>query len=246
MWFELNGKSSEEFKNLVVKKLPVISSTPSVYEEIEIPGRGNVYRRKGRKNRDKSIECYLRNADDIDNIISWLSVDEEVVLKTSDEPDMSYYVRINDEINFEKAHRLRVFSIPLIIMPYKYDLDSVFTVTSGTKLNISKDCSLECYPLIELYDINSSIIGIYVNGDWISNIIPPDTANKINIDSQRFKITDQNGEMLNKWMNGDFPIFKEVLHEVKVDEDGNKVEKECVSIRITGASANVYPRYRWR
>lgn len=231
MWFKFNGISSKEFPDLVVKKLPTISSTPNLLEEISIEGKGSAFRIKGKKLRNKTIECYLRTNVNIDAIIEWLGTDQEVTMVTSDEPDKTYYVRVNEEIAFSKASRLRVFSIPLTIMPYKYDADTKIEFQDGQEFTVDNNNSLSCYPYILLSN-PSSQISISLDGEEICSVGPIEEGvdTSIHIDCQRYKVYNNRNVMYNVKMKGDFFSLEKGEH----------------IITISGSAGTFFPMFRWR
>lgn len=129
-YIELNGTKSTDVKGLMIQSLPPITK-PKVRTSIEeIDGRdGDIVTKLGYAAYDKEVSIGLHGDFDIDDAISFLDSEGEVVF--SNERDKYYRYRILDRIDFERLIRFRTAKVKLHVQPFKYDAaDRTFEVVN--------------------------------------------------------------------------------------------------------------------
>lgn len=120
-YFIYKGINSKSFNTLVVQELPPITKPQLRYNVSEIDGvDGDVIETLGYKSYDKEITIGIKNTNEINDIIKWLTGNGELTL--SNEPDKYYKVNILNEINFERLVRFRTAKIKFHVQPFKYSL----------------------------------------------------------------------------------------------------------------------------
>lgn len=129
-YIELNGEKSTSVKGLIIQSLPPISK-PKMRTSIEtIDGRdGDVVTKLGYSAYDKEVSIGLHGDFDIDDAISFLDSEGEVVF--GNEPDKYYRYQILDQIDFKRLVRFRTANVKMHVQPYKYDaVDRVFDIVN--------------------------------------------------------------------------------------------------------------------
>lgn len=120
-YFIYKGINSKSFNTLVVQELPPITKPQLRYNVSEIDGvDGDVIETLGYKSYDKEITIGIKNTNEINDIIKWLTGNGELTL--SNEPDKYYKVNILNEINFERLVRFRTAKVKFHVQPFKYSL----------------------------------------------------------------------------------------------------------------------------
>lgn len=129
-YIELNGEKSTNVKGLIIQSLPPITKPKMRTSKEEIDGRdGDIVTKLGYAAYDKEVRIGLHGDFDIDDAISFLDSDGEVVF--SNEPDKYYRYQILDQIDFERLVRFRTAKVKLHVQPFKYDaVDRTFEVVN--------------------------------------------------------------------------------------------------------------------
>lgn len=129
-YIELNGEKSSNVKGLIIQSLPPISK-PKMRTSIEtIDGRdGDIVTKLGYSAYDKEVSIGLHGDFDIDDAISFLDSEGEVVF--GNEPDKYYRYSILEQIDFERLIRFRTAKVKMHVQPFKHDaVDRTFEVVN--------------------------------------------------------------------------------------------------------------------
>lgn len=129
-YIELNGERSSNVKGLIIQSLPPITK-PKMRTSIEdIDGRdGDIVTRLGYAAYDKELSIGLHGDFDIDDAISFLDSEGEVVF--GNEPDKYYRYQTLDQIDFERLLRFRTAKFKMHVQPFKYDaVDRTFDIVN--------------------------------------------------------------------------------------------------------------------
>lgn len=196
-YFMFNNVLSEDY--LIVNTLPSIFKPERDVEKIEIPGRDGFLTNDlgSYKGIVKTVECTIRNLDDIDFISNWLDGGGEVIF--SNEPDRKYKATIINQIEFSKIlDEFRSFIILFECQPHKYSLDNdiIALTTGGTIYNKG---NVKSKPIINIYGTGS--ITLTINGNIINltNVVGYVTIDSELIDCYKDTLLKNND------MSGEFP-----------------------------------------
>jgi predicted phage tail component-like protein len=222
-FFILNNISSKDY--LTIDKLPPIVRAAKDIEKIEIPGRDGFLTNDlgSYKSTIKSVECWIKNLDDIDFICSWLTGSADVIF--SNEPEKVYKATIINQINFSKILReFHRFLIQFECQPHKYSIGNRIITLEAPGTIFNSGCVIS-RPIIKLFgtgNVNLSINGNVVN---LTNIVDYVTINSDLMDC--YKDT----QLKNNDMSGEFPNL----------EVGNNT----ISWSGTLTKIDVTPNWRW-
>lgn len=161
-WFEFKGINSARFKNLIVQELPPVTK-PAMRTEIiyHSGGDGATIRELGYDLIVKPVEIALKNADDMDKIILWLTGNGRVTF--SNEPNKYYIAHIVEQINYERLGRFKTALIPFLCKPYKYLRDeTALTFTTAGTYKVYNAGTVTSMPLITIYATDA--VAFNVNG----------------------------------------------------------------------------------
>lgn len=194
-FFIWNGIKSDD---LIINKLPNIIKAAKDITKIEVQGRdGSLTQDNGSyKSIVKSVECTMKDLEQIDFICSWLTGSGEVIF--SNEPTKVYKATIINQIEFERVvATFHSFIVQFECQPHKYDIDNqlITLLSSGSIYNAGTTSK----PVIKIY--GTGAIDLNINGNIInlSNVDEYVTIDSDLIDC--YKDT----ELKNNYMNGDFP-----------------------------------------
>ena len=133
-YFNFKNIDSRNISGLIVQELPPITKPPMRVSLIEIDGRdGDLIEELGYQAYDKVIKIGLSRGYNINEIISWLNGDGELIL--SNENDKYYKAKIINQIDFERLVRFKTANIKFHVQPYKYKIDENFIVVNQTVTN---------------------------------------------------------------------------------------------------------------
>jgi predicted phage tail component-like protein len=168
-WFEFKGINSERFKNLIVQDLPPISKPSMRTDVIYHDGAdGATINELGYDMVPKFLKIALRNNENIDQIIAWLTGSGRLTF--SNEPNKYYIASITDQIDFERFGRFSTALIPFLCKPYKYlrDESSQSFTTAGT-YRVYNNGTVTSKPLITIYATDT--VEFTVNGyEYAANL----------------------------------------------------------------------------
>jgi len=187
---------------LTIETLPSIVRASKDIKKIEIEGRdGFITEDLGSyKSTIKSVECWIRNLEDLDFICSWLTGSGDIIF--SNEPDKAYEVTIINQIEFKKfIKEFHKFIIVFECQPKKKNIDNpIITLTSvGTIFNSGSAISR---PIIKLFGTGSITLIINDINIYLNNI-----SGYVTLDSN---LQDAFKDLVykNSDMNGEFPILE--------------------------------------
>lgn len=159
-YFNFKNIDSRNISGLIVQELPPITKPPMRVSLIEIDGRdGDLIEELGYQAYDKVINIGLTRSYDINEIISWLNGEGELIL--SNENDKYYKAKIIEQIDFERLARFKTANIKFHVQPYKYKIDENFIVVNQT---VTNQGNIESSPLIRLEKTNYNNVDITING----------------------------------------------------------------------------------
>ena len=200
-WFEYKGINSNRYRNLVVQELPPIVKPMMRSEFVYHDGAdGTTIKERGYDMTLKYVRIGLKNNDDLDYIIAWLTGSGRVTF--SNEPTKYYIGTILDQIEFVKTGRFLTALIPFECQPYKYLRDeTALTFTTAGTYKVYNAGTVTSMPLITIYATGE--VEFTVNGyEYAVNL------------NQYYPNCQIDSEMMNAYTNlyGDWQI-KNVLFE---------------------------------
>lgn len=216
--------SSENF-NIIVNSLPPISKPTMRVQETIIDGvDGSLIEELGYESYEKKVKITITE-NNVDEIIKWLNGEGNLVL--SNESDKYYKANVIGQINFERLMKYLPTEVTFRVQPFKYKLneESIELTESGSVNNLGLEKSK---PIIKI--VGSGNIEFLVNDSLIFTYTFPEEDSEVIIDSEK-EDAYLNGELKNRNMIGEFPIFSS--GENKISWNG-----EITSITIE-------PKSRW-
>ena len=217
---------STEIKGLIICELPPITKPKMRVQETIIDGvDGSLIEELGYESYDKQIKIGLTKNYDIDEIINYFNGEDNIVF--SNETDKYYKAKIIEQIDFTRLLRFKEAIITFRVQPFKYKLneESIELTESGSVNNLGLEKSK---PIIKI--VGSGNIEFLVNDSLIFTYTFPEEDSEVIIDSEK-EDAYLNGELKNRNMIGEFPIF--YSGENKISWNG-----EITSITIE-------PKSRW-
>lgn len=226
MWpyFIFNGISSEKF-GIIVNKLPSIFRPAKDIKKIEIEGRDGFLLQDNNAYESiiKTVECTIRNTEQIDEICEWLNGSGDVIFSSED--TKKYKATIINEIEFSKILReFKSFIIQFECQPYGHDLNnSVITLTKNDVIYNSTNTISK--PTIKIFGTGSVDLTINSSTIHLTNIVDYVEINSELMDCYKDTVLKNND------MNGDFPIFTK--------------GKNVISWTGTVVAIEIIPNWRW-
>lgn len=231
MWgydIEYNGKKTADYDMYVMQR-PNIPSPELNAQEIEVPGKGNVYIRDGTvSDIDIQVGINFSVSPDIwfakwREAKKWLLHFESIgKLKFTDDAEFFYRVKkVTIDTAEREAYKIGKFTVTFTCEGYMY-------LESGSKeysiSSVLKNDYEECHPVFVL--TGSSNTTININGKkFIVNV-----GQSCIIDTDRMLTYRQSGELMNTYVTGDY----EDLY----------LKPGTNSISTIGASVKVIPNWR--
>ncbi|WP_251861974.1 distal tail protein Dit [Clostridium sp. Marseille-Q2269] len=243
-WFIWKDVNSLDL-GIIVNKLPSIIKSEKNIERIEVVGRNgfltqdyNTY-----KSCVKSVECTIRNLDNIDHICSWLNGNGYVIF--SNEEDKLYKATIINQIPIDKiARTYHNFIIQFECQPFKYDRYSS-PIIKITENNVTRNSKV-IHPLATLNYTGGNLVEVnklpVINESNSMEIINPGTVESasvitiygygnidLNINNNIINLTNiqnhitidseimdcyRDGQLFNNYMKGEFPTFKLGINKI--------------------------------
>lgn len=202
--------------DIVVNKLPSIYKPTKDINKIEIEGRDGFLTEDLGTYRSiiKTVECTVKNLDNIDQICSWLDGSGEVIF--SNQEDRKYKATIINQIEFNKVIRqFHRFIIQFECQPFASSLNNEILTLTKPK-NIINQTLYTSKPIITVYGSGNITLTINNRDIYLKNI-----AGYVVLDSEMMDCY-KDGMLMNNNMQGEFPIFQ-LLHNT-ISWKGN-VEK---------------------
>ena len=218
------------FKNIDSKDYLIVNNSPSIIkakkdiQTIEIQGRDGFLTQDLGSYRSiiKSVECTIKNLEDINFINEWLNGSGEVIF--SNEPTKVYKATIINQIDFGRIIKTyHKFIIEFEAQPHKYSLNNE-TITLQTTGTIYNSGSAIALPIIKLFGTGS--LTLTINGATVNltNVV-----DYVTIDSN-LQESFKDLVYKNQYMTGLFPVL----------EKGNNI------ISFTGATKiEITPNFRY-
>ncbi|SHH05818.1 distal tail protein Dit [Tepidibacter thalassicus] len=230
--FNFNGKDSYLDFGILIAKRPTIPSTKRRVSYIDIPGRHSrlKYDESTFEDITIGIECAVKEKENLvrklDEIKAWLFNAGESDLIFSFEPDKKYIAQVVNSIDFEQVFTYTSrFLILFSCRPFKYAVqNSLLTITESS--NIINPGTIESEPIIRVYGNGDILLKINEQHIELKEI-----TNKIIINSIIQDAYDDEGNILNTKMNGEFPKFKIAENNLTWTGNVKKIE--------------ILPNWRW-
>ena len=211
-YFIYNNRDSRDY-NIVVNKLPPISSAPKRYEEVVVTGKdGATFNEEGYSTYEKQLTITIMDKTKIDEILEWLQGNGKITF--SNEPDKYYNVHILNsvEINREKTQS----TLNMIAQPYKYSTNEKIINT----FIVVNEGNTTSNPWMKI--TGSGTVILIINN---VNVCTLDLSviNNIELDSD-LQDAFSNGQLANRKMNGEFPHFKPGINTIAYTGNVTKVD----------------------
>lgn len=211
-YFIYNNRDSRDY-DIVVNKLPPISSAPKRYEEVVVAGKdGATFNEEGYSTYEKQLTITIMDKNKIDEILEWLQGNGQITF--SNEPDKYYnvYFLNSVEINREKTQS----TLNMIVQPYKYSNNETIINT----LIVVNEGNVISNPWMRI--TGSGTIILKINN---VNVCTLDLSviSSIDLDSD-LQEAFNNGQLANRKMNGEFPRFKPGINTISCTGNVTKVE----------------------
>ena len=200
-----NGKDSREINGLLICELPPISKPQMRVKETVIDGvDGSIIEELGYESYDKTIAVGVKSGADIDEIIEYFTGNGEIVF--SNEPNKYYIARIIKGIEYARLLRYRTAKVTFRVQPFKYDNTEleIYNINSRNEMTVTNKGNYIAKPLITIK--GTGTVELSVNGNKVCHYTFPDGEDTVILDGE---IQDAylGGDLKNKHMEGDFPIF---------------------------------------
>lgn len=202
-YFIFNNIKSTDY--LLLNKLPSILKATKDIQKVEIEGRdGFLTQNLGSYRGDtKTIECTIRNLDDIDYICKWLDGSGELIF--SNEPDKFYKATIITQIDFNKIIReYRKFIVKFECQPFGYSIysTSLYPQIITKPTTIYNNFTYYSEPVIKIYGEGNITLNVGSQIVELTNVSQHVTINTPLMDCYKDTLLKNND------MNGGFPILK--------------------------------------
>ncbi len=207
LWFKYQGQQSTQFSSLIISSLPPIVKPRMRIKETQVDGiDGSVIEALGYEAYDKVIKIGLKNTDEIDDIISWLSAFSGD-LTLSNEPDRLYKANLCEQIDFEKLLRFRTAELKFRVQPFKYALDDEQIQFTGSGTIVKNNGNYQSLPRFRVH--GSGTVEISIDYVPCFSYTFPSGEQRVDIDSavQDAYYTAQTS-LRNRNMTGEFPKLK--------------------------------------
>ncbi len=207
-----NNKDSRDIKGLIISELPPITKPNMRVRETIIDGvDGSVIEEMGYESYDKTVAISLKIGADVDSITEFFTGSGEVVF--SNEPDKYYIARIIKSIDYARLLRYRVATVTFRVQPFKYNRVEVAREATNARqdLTVQNIGNHTAKPLILL--IGTGTVEFTVNGKRMFRYTFPSDENAVYIDSEK-QDAYWDGELKNRNMEGDFPIFEKGINVI--------------------------------
>lgn len=193
-WIIFNGKHSAEM-NVDIIRIPPITRAPMRYELQKVDGRHgadvNCY---GYDMYEKTIDIFVEDPSNINEIICWLSGHGKLVL--SNEKDKYYIAYAVGQLDFGSIARCKSAKVTFLVQPFKYTQEE-YTI-ANTVYNRGNTDSM---PLMEIY--GSGEVKLYINNMYVCTV---NVSESIILDSEKQEAY-QGSVIKNRQMKGEFPVF---------------------------------------
>lgn len=219
-WFKFNNRSSLEFKTLIVNELPSIIKPAEKVNKYDIESRnGDLIISTGfYSNMTKTVECTVRNINEIDEIVSWLKGSGDVIF--SNQEDRYYQAAIVNQIDFERViKQYRKFIIQFECQPFGYLLEGEENIILTENNSIIKNVgSIESEPVISISGSGDIELTIGLKTIKLTGV-----ASSITIDTPLLEAY-KGVEVQNKKFKGEFPTLPVGQFSISWTGNVNKVE----------------------
>lgn len=206
----LNGVKSTIVQGLLIQELPPISK-PQIRTNIEtIDGRdGDIITRLGYAAYDKELLIGLKKGANVDDVISYFVNNDSGRITFSNEPDFYYRFDLLEAINFERLVRYKQAKVKYHIQPFKYKMSEgtqELNYNSTDSITVVNSGNIYSKPILTIRAIGT--ITIKLNNRTIFTInIGSSTAQTIIIDTAAMEAHDNNGNLKNRIVTGNYDDF---------------------------------------
>lgn len=222
-YFIFNNVDSTDY--LIINKLPSIFKASKDIEKIEVHGRDGFLTQDLGSYRSiiKSVECTIKNLDNIDYICNWLNGSGDIIF--SNESNKIYKATIINQIEFKKIFvTYYSFIIQFECQPHKYSINNdLLTLTSaGVVTNIGNTIS---NPIVKIYGTGDITLNVGTQTINLKNVV-----NYVTIDTALMDCYKDN-TLKNGDMYGDFPVLS--------------VGSNTINWTGTVVKVEILPNWRW-
>lgn len=210
-----NNKDSRDLKGLIINELPPIRKPNKRVRETMVDGvDGSIIEEMGYESYDKTVAISLKVGADVDSISEFFNGSGEVVF--SNEPDKYYVASIIKGIDYARLLRYKVATVTFRVQPFKYNRVEVACEATNTKqeLAVRNIGNYIAKPLILL--IGTGTVEFTVNGKIVFRYTFPSGENAVYIDCEK-QDAYWEGELKNRNMEGDFPVFEKGINVITWD-----------------------------
>lgn len=205
---EINGVDSRTVDGLLITSIPPITKAPIRTERTEIEGRdGDIIERLGYSSYDRPLEIGLYGNYNVDDVISYFQTEGDIIF--SNEPDKVYKFAVYDQIDFERLIRFKTATVNIHCQPFKYSAteESEYTGSrynrSKISLNVRNNGNIYAQPTIYFYGKGN--VKVVINGETKIEVkLGTATLYKITINSEEFNAVDEYGNLVNRYIKGDY------------------------------------------
>ena len=201
-YFIFNNIQSTDY--LLLNKLPSIFKATKDIQKIDIEGRNGFLTQDlgSYKGYTKTVECTIRNLDDIDYICSWLDGSGELIF--SNEPDKFYKATIITQIDFNKVIReYQKFIVKFECQPFGYSLysTSLYPILITKPITIYNNFNHYSEPVIKVYGEGNITLNVGSQTVNLTNVSEYMTINTTLMDCYKDTM------LKNNQMDGEFPVL---------------------------------------
>lgn len=148
--FIFNDISSDSY-DIIIKKMPPITSPLRRIESIQIDGRnGNLHIDNGTyESKNITIECVVLSTDHISDIKGWLT--GIGTISFSNEPDIEYDCVVKNQISLEKyLTHLKEFPLQLELSPIGHSATQTLVTKTTFPATFTVDGTIGVAPILEI------------------------------------------------------------------------------------------------
>lgn len=202
----INGVNTRTIGGLLVTELPPITKG-QIRTQIEtIDGRdGDIVTPLGFEAYDKPVKIGLYGNFDIDQIIAFFNSSGTVIF--SNEPTKVYRFAIYDQIDFERLIRFRTAEVNFHVQPFKFLAnEEPAEFVNPSTISITNAGNYYARPDLILTGVGD--VTLSINGHELLDIELGETSQTIRISAEEMNAYDQNNELANRLVTGNYDNIK--------------------------------------
>lgn len=220
-YITINGVKSDEL-GLYVDTPPMPSMSVPMFQDIQIPGRGEsvVMKKTLREDVEILISAYLfdDSAYNPNELYAYLQNAETLITSKSDE--YQYRVkRLNQLVPTYQGHGKQFLSISFICSPYRYSTSNTAIATSSKEFWIEAEGTIHAEPIYKLY--GNGDLKLKVNNDADNELTIFSVSGYCVVDTERM-IIHKDGQFLKS--RGLLPYLNIGSNIVNISNNVSKIE----------------------